>query len=114
MTQADRIRRYFRHGTLVQLRVFEAVVRNGGYTRAAAELHLAQPTVSVQVRKLTETVGTPLLEVTNRRVRPTAAGHALHQACLELFARLSTLEDALEDLRADKDPAGPQAVTRDP
>jgi DNA-binding transcriptional LysR family regulator len=100
-----RIRRYFKHGTLVQLRVFDAVVRHGGYTRAAAELHLAQPTVSVQVRKLTETVGTPLLELTGRRVRPTAAGCLLHEACVDLFTRLSALEDALEGLRAGKDPA---------
>ena len=98
----SRIRRYFKHGTLVQLRVFEAVVRHGGYTRAAAELHLAQPTVSVQVKKLTETVGTPLLELTGRQVRPTPAGSALYQACLDLFARLSALEDVLEGLRVEK------------
>ena len=98
-----RVQRYFKHGTLVQLRVFEAVVRHGGYTRAAAELHLAQPTVSVQIKKLTETVGTPLLELKGRRVCPTAAGYALHQACLDLFARLSTLEDVLAGLRADED-----------
>ena len=101
--QAGRIRRYFKHGTLGQLRVFEAVVRHGGYTRAAAELHLAQPTVSVQIKKLTETVGTRLLDVKGRQVRPTAAGGALHEACLDLFARLSTLEDLLEGLRAEKD-----------
>jgi DNA-binding transcriptional LysR family regulator len=98
-----RIRRYFKHGMLVQLRVFDAVVRHGGYTRAAAELHLAQPTVSVQIKKLTETVGTPLLEVTGRRVHLTAAGYALHAACLDLFATLSTLEDVLDGLRAEKD-----------
>lgn len=102
-----RVRRYFKHGTLVQLRVFEAVVRHGGYTRAAAELHLAQPTVSVQIKKLTETVGMPLLELTGRRVRPTAAGYALHEACLDLFERLSRLEDVLDGLRVEKDPAPP-------
>ena len=98
-----KIRRYFKHGTLTQLRVFEAVVRHGGYTRAAAELHLAQPTVSVQIKKLTGTVGVPLLELAGRRVRTTAAGHALYEACLELFATLSTLEDVLAGLRVSKD-----------
>ena len=96
-----KIRRYFKHGTLTQLRVFEAVVRHGGYTRAAAELNQAQPTVSVQVKKLTETVGMPLLEQAGRRVRPTAAGQALYEACLDLFATLSTLEDVLTGLRGD-------------
>ena len=102
---ADGIRRYFRHGTLVQLRVFEAVVRHGSYTRAAAELHVAQPTVSVQMRKLAETVGAPLLEVRGRHVRVTAAGRALHEACHDLFARLSMLDDALDGLRAEEEPA---------
>ena len=55
--QQGRIRRYLKHGTLPQLRVFEAVARHGSFTRAAEELYLAQPTVSVQIRKLTETVG---------------------------------------------------------
>jgi DNA-binding transcriptional LysR family regulator len=98
-----RIRRYFKHGTLMQLRVFDAVVRHGGYTRAAAELHLAQPTVSVQIKKLTETVGAPLLEITRRQIRPTAAGCVLHDACRDIFARLSALEDVLEGLRGEKD-----------
>jgi DNA-binding transcriptional LysR family regulator len=44
-----RLRRYFRHGLLPQLMVFEAVARLGGVTRAAEELHLAQPTVSMQL-----------------------------------------------------------------
>jgi DNA-binding transcriptional LysR family regulator len=101
--QPGKIRRYLKHGTLTQLRVFEAVVRHGGYTRAAAELNLAQPTVSVQVKKLAETAGAPLLEQSARRVRPTAAGRALYQACLELFETLSTLEDVLAGLRAGKD-----------
>ena len=101
--QPGKIRRYFKHGTLTQLRVFEAVVRHGGYTRAAAELHLAQPTVSVQVKKLTETVGAPLLEMSGRRVRPTAAGNALDEACLDRFSTLATLEDVLDSLRPAKE-----------
>jgi DNA-binding transcriptional LysR family regulator len=103
--QPGKIRRYLRHGTLSQLRVFEAVVRNGSYTRAAGELHLAQPTVSVQVKKLTQTVGVPLLEQAGRRIRLTPAGRALHEACLDLFTTLSTLEDVLDGLRAGKEPA---------
>ena len=57
--QQGKIRRYLKHGMLPQLRVFEAVARHGSFTRAAEELYLAQPTVSVQIRKLTETVGLP-------------------------------------------------------
>ena len=47
----SRIHRYVRHGTLPQLAVFEASARLRSFTRAAEELHLAQPTVSAQIRK---------------------------------------------------------------
>ena len=58
----SKIRRYLRHGTLPQLSVFEAVARLASFTRAAEELYMAQPTVSVQIKKLSETVGLPVLE----------------------------------------------------
>lgn len=105
--QQGRIRRYLKHGTLPQLRVFEAVVRHGSFTRAAEELHLAQPTVSVQIRKLTETVGAPLLETVDRRAQPTAAGRELYDACLDLFDTLDRLEDALGELRPQAGAARP-------
>jgi DNA-binding transcriptional LysR family regulator len=97
-----RIRRYLKHGTLPQLRVFEAVARHGSFTRAAEELYLAQPTVSVQIRKLTETVGLPLLEQVGRRVHTTGAGRELYAACREIFRTLDTVENALSDIRGLK------------
>ena len=102
--QTGKIRRYLKHGTLPQLRVFEAVVRHGSYTRAAAELHLAQPTVSVQMRKLAETVGAPLLEQADRRVQPTEAGRSLYETCLEIFEALSRAEEVLAEIRQDGPP----------
>ena len=57
-----RIRRYLRHGMLPQLAVFEASVRLGSFTSAADELGVAQPTVSTQIRKLTDAIGQPLFE----------------------------------------------------
>src|SRR5512138_829339 len=55
MLQSE-IRRYLKHGTLPQLRAFEASARLGSVTRAAQELHMAQATASVQLKKLSETV----------------------------------------------------------
>ncbi|MGE5465548.1 MAG: LysR substrate-binding domain-containing protein [Methanocella sp.] len=95
----NEIRRYLRHGTLPQLRVFEAVARLGSYTRAAEELHIAQPTVSVQVKKLTNTVGLPLLEQVGKRVHMTAAGKELYRTCAELFETLAGMERGLSNLR---------------
>ena len=97
--QQGKIRRYLKHGTLPQLRVFEAVARHGSFTRAGEELHLAQPTVSVQIRKLTETVGLPLLEQIGRRVYPTHAGLKLYAACEEIFRVLDGMEDELCTMR---------------
>ncbi len=94
-----KIRRYLKHGTLRQLSVFEAVARLGSFTRAAEELHMAQPTVSVQIKKLSESVGMPLFEQDGRRVRLTAAGIALESACVELFATLARLENSVLGLR---------------
>lgn len=93
------IRRYLRHGTLPQLRVFEASARLGSLTRAAEELHIAQPTASVQIKKLAETVGLPLFEQVGKRVYLTDAGQRLYIGCHEVFRALSALEETLNGLR---------------
>lgn len=93
------LRRYLKHGILPQLQVFEAVSRYESCTRAADELCMAQPTVSVQLRKLTETIGLPLFEQVGRRMCVTEAGHALYSASADIFARLQQLEDAFADMR---------------
>jgi DNA-binding transcriptional LysR family regulator len=93
------IRRYLKHGTLPQLRVFEASARLGSFTRAAQELHMAQPTASVQIKKLTETIGLPLFEQVGKRVYLTDAGQRLYAGCHDVFRALSTLEETLTDMR---------------
>jgi DNA-binding transcriptional LysR family regulator len=93
------IRRYLRHGMLPQLAVFEASARAGCFARAAEELHIAQPTVSTQIRKLTETIGLPLFEQVGRKIFLTAPGRELYAACQELFRTFSDVEGALADLR---------------
>ena len=47
-----------RHSTLRQLELFEAIARLGSFTRAAEELFLTQPTVSMQIKKLSAGSGT--------------------------------------------------------
>src|SRR5688572_2946163 len=99
--RSKRTERYFKHGTLPQMRVFEAVARLGSFTRAGEETHMAQPTVSVHMRKLAETVGAPLVEVSAKRVRLTPAGEELYatvrrvmQTFADLDAKLAGLTDA--------------------
>jgi DNA-binding transcriptional LysR family regulator len=98
MPQPD-IRRFLKHGTLPQLRVFEASARLGNFTRAAQELHMAQPTASVQIKKLSETVGLPLFEQVGKRIYLTEAGKRVYAGCGDVFRALSRLEEALSEMR---------------
>ena len=88
-----RIRRYFRHGLLPQLIAFEACTRLGGVTRAAEELALAQSTVSGLLRKLSETMGAPLLHARGGRVELTVEGEAVARLCEEIMQSLQRFEE---------------------
>lgn len=98
----SKIHRYLKHGTLPQFNVFEAVARLGSFTRAAEELYMAQPTVSVQIKKLTETIGLPLFEQVGKRVHLTEAGRELCTTCQGIFETLNTAEDNFANLRGLK------------
>ena len=98
MPQPD-IRRYLKHGMLPQLRAFEASARLGSLTKAAEELHMAQATASVQLKKLAETVGLPLFEPAGQHMRLTEAGDRVYAGCVEVFRALSEMERALGALR---------------
>lgn len=72
-----------RHATLRQLKVFEAVARLLSYSRAAQELHLTQPAVSTQIRKLEDHAGQPLFEQLGKKIFLTPAGvELLHHSRL--------------------------------
>jgi DNA-binding transcriptional LysR family regulator len=76
------------HTTFRQLEIFEAIARLGSFTRASEELYLTQPTVSMQMKKLTDTVGAPLVEQIGKKVSLTEDGRELAQASREIFAIL--------------------------
>lgn len=91
-----------RHVTLRQLQVFEAIYRLGSFTRAAEELFLTQPTLSMQIRKLTDVVGVPLLEHVGRNVQPTEAGDQVYAACRNMFDTLVNLDMEIANLKGLK------------
>jgi DNA-binding transcriptional LysR family regulator len=82
--------------------VFEAVARRKSVTRAAEELHLAQPTVSTQLKKLSETLGVALLQQQGRELRLTSAGRELQRACEDLIALIERTEERLAALRSPR------------
>ncbi len=90
------------HATLHQLKVFEATARHGSFTRAAEELYLTQPTVSIQVKQLTKAVGLPLFEQIGKRLYLTEAGQKLLTTCQEIFQGLEQFEMSVADLKGMK------------
>lgn len=85
----------FQRITPQQLRAFEASARLLSVTQAARELFVSQPTVSVQLRELAETLGEPLFEQSGRQIRLTQAGKLLYQTVRELAGCWQRLESEL-------------------
>ena len=85
--------------TSQQLRAFEAVARIGSVTRAAEELHVTQPTVSVQLRELARVVGEPLFVKAGRGLRMTEAREALQATAAELQDCWLRFESRLAEIR---------------
>lgn len=85
--------------TLRQLQVFRAVCETRSYSRAAEEMALTQPAVSLQVRQLEELVGQPLFEYVGKKLYLTDAAEALRRAGADIFGRLESLDMQLSDLQ---------------
>ncbi len=87
------------HVTFRQLKVFEAVARHLNLTRAAEELHLTQPTVSMQVKELCNSIGMPLFEQVGRKTFLTDAGRELQTTTHELFDSWDRFEMSINNLQ---------------
>ena len=83
--------------SLRQLQVFEAVARLLSYTRAAEELFLSQPTVSMQIKKLETDIGLPLTEQIGKKISLTEAGNALYQVSRDVLSTLGRFEMLIDD-----------------
>lgn len=66
--------------TLHQLRVFLTIAQHGSVTRAAEELHLTQPAVSIQLRNFQQQFEIPLVEVIGRKIHITDFGKEIAEA----------------------------------
>jgi DNA-binding transcriptional LysR family regulator len=75
---------------LLDLRAFLAVLETGSFHKAADVLNLSQPALSRRIKALEQTIGSPLLERTTRRVAPTAVGRQLQPLLLRIIDELET------------------------
>ena len=87
------------HITIRQLQVFESVARHLSYTRAAEELHLTQPAVSMQIRQLEQAVGLALFEQIGKKIYQTRAGELMLGHALTIQEHLELSKREMDELK---------------
>jgi DNA-binding transcriptional LysR family regulator len=85
--------------TLRQLKVFASVAKHLSFTRAAEELHLTQPAVSMQVKQLEGQLQAPLFEQLGKKIFLTEAGQEVYQYSRTIADQLQELETVLNNLK---------------
>ena len=88
-----------KHATLRQLKVFEAVARHLSFSRAAEELHLTQPAVSTQVKKLEDHAGIALFEQFGKKIYLTPAGAELLAIGRGIIQQFESAESAMTQFK---------------
>lgn len=79
--------------TLTELRYLVVLVQEGHFGRAAAACHVTQPTLSIAIKKLEQSVGSPLFERTKKGVRPTPLAERLADKAQTILAQSAELSD---------------------
>lgn len=89
-----------RHLSFRLLQVYQAVVQHGSISQAARQLHLTQPTVSIQLKKLSEWAGEALLESEHGLLVPTPVGAELYRASQDVLGRFTDFSQFVQSARA--------------
>ena len=90
------------HLTLRQLKVFEAVARHLSFRRAAEELHLSQPAVSMQIKQLESNVELPLFDHVGKKVFLTEAGLEMFHYSRAIAGLLDEADEVIEQLKGGR------------
>ena len=85
--------------SLRQLQVFESVARNLSHSRAAAELYLSQPAVSMQIKQAESAVGLPLFEQVGKKLHLTAAGTELLHYARSMLQLMQEMESVFDEIK---------------
>jgi DNA-binding transcriptional LysR family regulator len=91
-----------RIGTLRQLEILLSVHKTGSITAASKALFITQPTVSMQLKKLADAIGTPLYDQHGRKLIFTSAGVEVVKSAREILGCLDRLDMKLADLQGLK------------
>jgi LysR family transcriptional regulator, hydrogen peroxide-inducible genes activator len=84
-----------------QLRYFVAVAEEGSFSRAAAKVRVAQPSLSQQIRKLEAEVGQPLFDRLPRSVVLTEAGRCLIDYARQILASIGDARRCVDELKGE-------------
>jgi DNA-binding transcriptional LysR family regulator len=87
------------HLTLRQLQCFAAVARNRSFTKAADELHLTQPAVSMQIRQLEQQAGVSVTEQLGRQIHLTEAGKEVYRYARMILQHIDEMDDVLNRIK---------------
>lgn len=81
------------------MRVFTRVVEHGSFARAADDLAVSRPTVTIAVSRLEKRLGARLLHRTTRRLSLTDEGRAYYESCVRILDEIAEAEDAISSAR---------------
>jgi DNA-binding transcriptional LysR family regulator len=87
-----------RNITLRQIKIFESVARNLSFSRAAEDLHLTQPAVSMQMKQMEGLAGLPLFQHNGKRISLTEGGSLVLRHCQVILADINAAEQSLANL----------------
>lgn len=87
------------HLTLRQLQVFEKVATHLNHSRAAEQLYLSQPAVSMQIKQLEENVGLPLFEAIGKKIFLTEAGREMLHYSRTILQQLREMETVFAEMK---------------
>src|SRR4030067_1106878 len=87
------------HFTLRQLQVFEKVASHLNYSRAAEELYLSQPAVSMQIKQLEAHIGLPLFEQMGKKIFLTEAGRELFHYSRNITQQLVEMQAVFSEMK---------------
>ena len=88
-----------RQPTMRQLQLVQALARDQSLSVVAENLHISQPSVSIQLKNLSELIGLPVYQMQGRKLTLTDAGKAVLRSANTIFQSLDNLKTDIDNLQ---------------